>query len=94
MSESHPPQPAAHVSAEAIGDWLVAYIGTELGIDPRAISREAEFAEVGLGSRHSVLLAGDLEDWLGITVPPTAAWDYPTIAALSEFLAERAGQPT
>jgi acyl carrier protein len=34
------------------------------------------------------MLAGDIEDWLGVTLEPTVAWEYPTVRELARFLAE------
>lgn len=81
-------------SARDIEAWLIAYIARELGRPAEEIDRDAEFVDLGLGSRHSVLLAGDLEDWLDLPVPPTAAWDHPSIEKLAAFLAAHAGPAT
>jgi acyl carrier protein len=35
------------------------------------------------------MLSSELERWLGREVPETISWDYPTIAAVAGFLAER-----
>jgi len=40
-----------------------------------------------LDSVAAVGLAGELEDWLDVELPATILWDYPTIAALAEYLA-------
>ena len=36
-----------------------------------------------------MMLVGDLEEWLGLTLPPTLVWDYPSIAAIADFLLEQ-----
>jgi len=41
-----------------------------------------------MDSVHAIMLVGDLEETLGCRLSPTLAWDYPTIAALSEHLAQ------
>src|SRR5438132_9896728 len=43
-----------------------------------------------MDSLQAVSLAADLEDWLGQSLPPTLAYDYPTIEALAQYLA---GEP-
>lgn len=72
--------------APEIATWLVTYIARELQLAPGDIDPNAKLFDMGLTSRQSVLLAGDLEDWLGVTLPPDLTWDYPTIAGLAGYL--------
>ncbi|WP_218080277.1 type I polyketide synthase [Anthocerotibacter panamensis] len=78
---------ASAPSARAIEDWLSERLARHLGIASTAIEVQQSFAYYGLGSTEAVSLIGDLERWLGRTLLPTLAWDYPTIAALAHFLA-------
>lgn len=75
-------------TAEAIQTWLVAKLAEKLSIDPDEIEVHEQIASYGVDSMTALTLSGDLEDWLGLRLSPTLAWDYPTIAALAEQLAQ------
>jgi acyl carrier protein len=45
------------------------------------------FLSYGLNSLQAMLMAGDLENALGLPLPPTLAWDYPCVADLTDHLA-------
>lgn len=72
---------------QRIEDWLVARIADTQRIDPEQVDVEESFIANGLSSSMSVALAGDLAKELGIPLPETLTWDYPTIAGLAEFAA-------
>jgi acyl transferase domain-containing protein/acyl-CoA synthetase (AMP-forming)/AMP-acid ligase II/acyl carrier protein len=78
---------AAGVSGAAIRNWLVAELAARTRVQPAQIDTRQPFSSYGLDSAESVKLAGDLERWLGRRVPPTLAWDFPTIEAVSAHLA-------
>ena len=67
--------------------WLVAWLARELEVEANDIGLDEEFINLGLSSRQAVLMSGELEDWLGLTLDPSLAWEYPTIAQLSTALA-------
>jgi acyl carrier protein len=75
----------SHTVSE-IQSWLVAYIAKELAVEPSTIDVQAPLAEQGLGSRQAIIMAGDLEDWLGREIPDTLVWDFPSIHGVAEFL--------
>ncbi|NIA28584.1 MAG: amino acid adenylation domain-containing protein [Actinobacteria bacterium] len=72
-----------------IEDWLIDKVATELKIPVSDIDVKQPFARYGLDSVHATGLAGDLEDWLGRSLSPTLAYDYPTIEALSRYLSHQ-----
>ncbi|MFN3429729.1 MAG: acyl carrier protein [Candidatus Sericytochromatia bacterium] len=74
-------------TADEITDWLISYLSKELAIAPEALDVNARLFDLGLSSRKTVILAGDLEDWLGVEVPPDLAWEHPSIAALAAHFA-------
>ncbi len=55
----------------------------EIGVD-------TPLAEYGLDSVAAVSLCADIEDELRVSVEPTIAWDYPTIAGMAAFLSTQA----
>jgi acyl transferase domain-containing protein/acyl-CoA synthetase (AMP-forming)/AMP-acid ligase II/acyl carrier protein len=92
-------QPAAPTTqagppgAAQIADWLVWKLAVELQLPATEIEPSRPFAHYGLDSVHAVRLTTALEAWLGREVPPTAAYDYPTIDLLSDHLAQRGTPP-
>jgi acyl-CoA synthetase (AMP-forming)/AMP-acid ligase II/acyl carrier protein len=74
---------------QTIQTWLVCHLSARLGIESRAIDVTAPLASYGLDSVTAVSLTGDLEDWLGIRLSATMAFDYPTIDVLSQAVAEQ-----
>jgi len=73
---------------EAIRRWLVDELARVLHLPPGTIDPNAPLARYGVDSLKAVSLTGELEDWLGRPISPTAAWDFPTVAGLARFLAE------
>ena len=69
-----------------IQDWIVSYIAELLEVEPELVDPTISFDRYGLDSSAAYALTGDLEDWLGREIDPTAIYDYPTVEALSEHL--------
>jgi acyl carrier protein len=78
--------PEAKQSEEGMRAWLVQRIAAYVRKTPEAIQPDQPFAEYGLDSVYALTLTGDIEDQLGIYLPPTAMWDYPTVDALVGLL--------
>ena len=76
--------------AQAIVDWLVPRLAGALGVPPSEIDANEPLSRYGLGSVEAVVLVGDLEEWLSLSLEPTLLWDYPTITRLAAYLAENA----
>lgn len=79
--------PTEQPDAEQIGRWLSSQIGSLLEMDPAALDPHTPLEEYGLASSDVVFLTGDLSSYLGRFVSATVAWDHPTIAELSDYLA-------
>lgn len=78
-----------------VQDLLVAKFAEAVGVDPSQIDIHEPTLSYGLGSIQLLNFAGELEDWFGLQLPPTLAWDYPTLEGLTEFVwaeIERGGQ--
>lgn len=74
---------------EAIQDWLMDRVATWLFVSTTSeIDIEETFAGYGLTSIAAVSMTGDLEEWLGLELSPTLAYEYPTITNLARHLAE------
>ena len=76
-------------TAERIEGWLEEWLVDRVGLDPADIHRDKPFAEFGVDSLTAVELSAELEDEFGVPLPPIVAWNYPTPAALSRYLAEQ-----
>lgn len=74
-------------NANEITDWLVNKLSEILKIKPNEIDVREPFASYGLTSMAAVSLTGDLEDWLERPLTVTLAYNFPSIEALSGYLA-------
>ncbi len=84
-------------AAERIEEWLLKWLVNRLSMDAADISRDRPFAEFGVDSLTAVELSQELEDEFKVPLPAIVAWNYPTPAALSRYLAEQSlgvGEPT
>lgn len=79
--------PATTPTAAAIQNWLVSQLSALLAVPPEELDVREPFASYGLGSTELVTLSGELEEWLGRKLSPALAYEYPTIASLSQYLA-------
>jgi cyclopropane-fatty-acyl-phospholipid synthase len=70
-------------SAEEVERWLAEELSAKLKILPSDFDVRQPFTSYGLDSVQMVGLIGDLETYLGRTLQPTLAWDYPTTETLS-----------
>lgn len=77
-----------------IEEWLIAWIAREIGMPPTELETGKSLLNYSLSSVTAMMLVGDLEEWLGLTLPPTLVWDYPSIAAIAEYLTDQLGAAT
>lgn len=73
---------------QEIGDWLASYVGELIARPASEIDHDATFDSFGIDSANVIGITGELQAWLGISIDPEAAYDYPTIRALAGYLAE------
>ncbi|WP_375506828.1 acyl carrier protein [uncultured Nostoc sp.] len=64
---------------------MISKISEELELNDET-DIQKPFAHYGLSSMIAVGLSSDLEDLLGIKLPVTVAWDYPTLESLAQYL--------
>jgi acyl carrier protein len=74
------------VTESDIQQWLVARIAAIAEMKPEEVDVDRPFAEFGMDSVQLFELSGDLEDFLGRKVSEIVAWDFPTIAKMSQHL--------
>ncbi len=77
--------------AERIESWLLNWLIERAAIPAEQVDANKPFAEYGLDSLTAVELSQELEDLVGVEVVPTVAWNYPTPATLSVYLAKQVG---
>lgn len=81
------PKPAPDEAA--IERWLVSHVAALVGESDIDITQS--FSSYALDSVGTVGLTGELQEWLGIKLPPTLLWDYPSIELLARYMAARGG---
>ena len=74
--------------SEDINGWMRDYLARKLNIAPEQIDTTESFDTFGLDSADAVRMIGDLEDFLGRRLSPSLAYKYPTIEAMSKYLAD------
>ena len=76
-------------SVDLLKSWLIDWLARELGLDHSNIDPRQSFLGYGMDSVQAMTMVGDIEAKLGLRLPPTLAWDFPDIDALSAHLADR-----
>lgn len=69
--------------------WLVAWLSHRANLAPGAMTPTTPFAELGIDSLTAVEISQELDQLLGLQLPPMVIWSCPTAEALSRFLAEQ-----
>ncbi len=82
------------ITSSVIREWLKQQLSAKLNIPSSGIDIRKDFNSFGIDSATAVGISGELETWLRsegatINLSPTLVYDYPTIAALAEGLAQR-----
>lgn len=80
----------ARPDAHEVEEWLSEKVASRLGVPASEINREQFFDEFGLDSTEALVLAGELEAWIGMEMPTTALWYHPTIRDLAAFITSEA----
>jgi acyl carrier protein len=76
------------VSVDFLKSWLSGWMAHELATDPGELDTAQTFLSYGLDSVQAMSMVGDLEAKFSRRLNPTLAWDYPTIDALAQHLAD------
>ena len=80
--------PQIRKTDEEISQWLVGALARTLDLEASEIDVQKPFSYYGFGSTETVMIAGDLEDWLGAEFPATLAFDYPNVDSLARHLGQ------
>jgi acyl carrier protein len=74
------------MDALALERWLITRIAALASESEDEIDVASPFSRYALDSVATVGLTGDLQDVLGVELPPTLLWDFPTISSLARHL--------
>ena len=80
--------------AADLRNWLADHLVTTIGCSPDDIDPDVSFNDLGVGSRDSVVLSGELSELVGRPVSPVEFWEHPTINSLARFLTEPQPEPS
>ncbi|MGB3695958.1 MAG: polyketide synthase Pks13 [Gordonia sp. (in: high G+C Gram-positive bacteria)] len=76
------------LTVDDLRDWLRNWVSKATGVPADQISDDRPMEEFGLSSRDAVALAADVEDFSGVILTATAAYNHPTIASLAKRIIE------
>ncbi|MFF5403872.1 acyl carrier protein [Streptomyces misionensis] len=80
------PEPTARVQPDEIRRWLTERAAYYLECPVEELDPGVPLAELGLDSVYALTLCGDVEDRYGLVLEPSAAWDHPSLDALTAHL--------
>src|SRR4029077_6725863 len=73
--------------------WLILKLSEKLNVNAEDVDIRKPFTSYGMSSRDAVELSGEMVDWLGRSLSPTLIYEYPSIEALSGYLATELDLP-
>ncbi len=85
-----PPLPEGP-SPEILRQWLVDWLAQTLQLPPTEVDSTRPFAEYGLDSVAAVELTEALQSTIDQPLSPTLAYEYPTVDAVAQYLAQQLG---
>jgi acyl carrier protein len=78
-----PQDGAAHLE-----EWLTERVAFHLHRAPHDIDPDTPLADYGIDSVAAISLCGEIEEHHRIAVAPTIAYDFPTVHAIADHLAD------
>ncbi|MGR8006923.1 acyl carrier protein [Streptomyces hypolithicus] len=67
--------------------WLTERLGAHVSLPVAEINPVVPYAEYGLDSVAALALFGDVEEKFNLALDPAVAWEYPTLAQMTAYLA-------
>lgn len=77
-----------YASLDVISDWLRQRIADYVRQPVDNIDVHGDLARYGLDSVYALTLTTDIEERFSIPLEPTAMWDHPSIARLTDHIAQ------
>ncbi|GAA2629009.1 beta-ketoacyl synthase N-terminal-like domain-containing protein [Actinomadura fulvescens] len=88
-------RPVSDPAPDQVAARLRLLVADAADRDSAEVDLDRPFTDYGLDSVHASSLAHRLSEWLGVEVPPTFVWDYPTIeSAVRALTANNPGPAT
>ncbi|KAJ0107608.1 hypothetical protein J7T55_007799 [Diaporthe amygdali] len=95
QSTQPPPPPAPVAAPPAVGNEVdsttakaMVLLAAEAGLEPSELQDDASFANLGVDSLMSLVIAEKLRDQLGVAVSSSLFLEYPTVGDLRAWLLE------
>ena len=82
----NPPQTVPPPEAQELYDWLARQLSVAANLDVRSVRPELPLTRYGLDSSDAIELALTIELAVGVDLPPTLFWEYPTLGLLADYL--------
>jgi acyl carrier protein len=67
-------------------EFLVERVSSALRLKKSELDLDTSFAQYGLESIDSVILASEIEEEIGVQLEPTVLWEHDTINLCASFL--------
>jgi thioesterase domain-containing protein/acyl carrier protein len=74
-------------SSTEIRAWIVAEVAKTLDVDPATVDTGAALYSLGIDSLAAIQMTGKLSEWLNRNLPASLVWDFASIDAMAEGLA-------
>src|SRR5450432_1530666 len=83
------PETSIARSAGEIRAWMISELSQILQVNPSAIDTAAALYSLGVDSLGAIGMTGKMAEWLNRDLPASVMWDYASIDAMAEGLADR-----
>ena len=79
---------------EEVQEWIVQWLVDVAAVTRDSIELDKPFNDYHLDSLTAAEFSDDIHDWMGIEVPITILWNYPTLADMTSYLSARSNGKT
>ncbi|WP_144638554.1 acyl carrier protein [Bordetella genomosp. 13] len=70
-------------------EWCADYVGRALNIDPARVGPDEELDSFGLDSAVLTSMLIEMEEWLGVDIPPSVLFSQSTLRGVAGEVAGR-----
>ena len=79
---------------EEVQEWIVQWLVDVAAVTRESVELDKPFNDYHLDSLTAAEFSDDIQDWMGIEVPITILWNYPTLADMTSYLSARSNGKT